>query len=121
MVKNHCLAKAISDSGWGEFVRQLEYKSAWKGGYVFKIGTFFPSSKTCYKCKHINSDLKLSDRSWTCPGCGSVLDRDINAALNILEEATAGAAEIQACGEDVSLNAFHGIKPTSEKQEAHDL
>jgi len=94
MVKNHCLAKAISDSGWGEFVRQLEYKSTWKGSYVFKIGIFFPSSKTCHKCKHINSDLKLSDRVWTCPGCGAILDRDINAALNILEEATAGAAGI---------------------------
>jgi putative transposase len=94
MMKNHCLAKAIADSGWSEFVRQLEYKSNWKGGSVFKIGTFFPSSKTCYKCKHINHDLKLSDRTWTCPGCGSVLDRDINAALNILEESTAGAAEI---------------------------
>jgi len=87
-------AEAISDSGWGEFVRQLEYKSTWKGGYVFKIGTFFPSSKTCNKCKHINSDLKLSDRLWTCPNCGAILDRDINAALNILEEATAGAAGI---------------------------
>jgi len=94
MVKNHCLAKAILDSGWGEFVRQLEYKSTWKGGQVFKIGTFFPSSKTCNKCKHINHDLKLSDRIWTCPGCKSVLDRDFNAAENILEEATAGAAEI---------------------------
>jgi len=121
MLKNHCLAKAISDSGWGEFVRQLEYKSAWKGGYVVKIGTFFPSSKTCNNCKHINSDLKLSDRTWVCPNCRSVLDRDINAALNILEEATAGAAGIKACGEDVRLNAFLGTKLTSEKQEAQGL
>ena len=75
----------------------------------------------CHQCKHINSDLKLSDRSWTCSGCRFVLYRDINAALNILEEATAGAAGIQACGEDVSLNAFHGIKLTFEKQEAHGL
>lgn len=93
MMKNHCLAKAIGDSGWHEFVRQLEYKSHMKGGHIFKIGTFFPSSKTCNKCKSVNSKLTLSDRIWTCPTCKSVLDRDINAAKNILEEATAGAAE----------------------------
>ena len=94
MMKNHCLAKAIGDSGWSEFVRQLEYKSVWKGGYVFKIGTFFPSSKTCFNCKSINKNLTLSDRSWTCSDCGSVLDRDINAAKNILAEATVGATGI---------------------------
>lgn len=93
MMKNHCLAKAIADSGWSEFVRQLEYKSKMKGGYIFKIGTFFPSSKTCSKCKAINPELTLSDRDWICPSCNSILDRDINAAENILEEATAGAAE----------------------------
>ena len=121
MMKNHCLAKAIGDSGWSEFVRQLEYKSVWKGGFVFKIGTFFPSSKTCNCCKCINSELTLSDRFWTCSVCGAILDRDINAALNILEEATAGAAGIKACGEDVSLGTFHGVKPTLLKQEAQVL
>jgi len=121
MVKNHCLAKAISDSGWGEFVRQLEYKSAWTGGYVVKVGTFFPSSKTCNICKHINSNLQLSDRTWTCSNCASVLDRDVNAAINILEEATAGAAGLKACGEDVRLNSFLGAKLTSVKQEAQGL
>lgn len=93
MMRNHCLAKAIGDSGWGEFVHQLEYKSVKKGGSVFKIGTFFPSSKTCNQCKAINRNLTLSDRFWICTECGAELDRDINAAQNILVEATAGAAE----------------------------
>ncbi len=93
MMKNHCLAKSIGDSRWSEFVRQLEYKSAWKGGMLFKIGTFFPSSKTCNKCKHIFKELKLADRTWQCSNCGAQVDRDVNAAINILEQATAGAAE----------------------------
>lgn len=93
MMLNHCLAKSIADSGWSEFVKQLEYKSAVKGGSVFKIGTFFPSSKKCNLCGYINKELKLSDRYWVCPGCDTKLDRDLNAADNILEQATAGAAE----------------------------
>jgi len=93
MLKNHCLAKSIADSGWSEFVRQLEYKSVKKGGSVFKIGTFFPSSKKCNPCGYINKELKLSDRYWVCPICHTKLDRDLNAADNVLEEATAGVAE----------------------------
>jgi len=93
MMKNHCLAKSIGDSGWSEFVRQLEYKALVKGGHVFRIGTFFPSSKRCNACGYINKELKLSDRAWICPECNTTLDRDINAANNILEQATAGAAE----------------------------
>ena len=93
MMRNHKLAKAIGDSGWHEFVRQLEYKAAWKGGYVFKINTFYPSSKTCNHCKHVFQELQLSDRTWQCTNCGAILDRDVNAAKNILEHATAGAAE----------------------------
>lgn len=92
MMRNHYLAKSIGDSGWSEFVRQLEYKATWKGGTVFKIDAFFPSSKTCNLCGYINQDLKLSDRNWLCPDCKTILDRDINAAVNILEQATAGAA-----------------------------
>jgi len=93
MMKNHCLAKSIGDSGWAEFVRQLEYKAIWNGGIVFKIDTFFPSSKTCSNCGYINKDLKLSERKWFCIGCQTILDRDINAAQNILNQATAGVAE----------------------------
>jgi len=83
MVKNHCLARSISDAGWGEFVRQLEYKGEWYGKNIIRIGRFEPSSKTCSNCGNINKDLTLQDREWTCSGCETVLDRDLNAAINI--------------------------------------
>jgi len=85
MEQNHHLARAIQDVSWGEFVRQLEYKSEWNGKNVLFIGRFEPSSKLCHKCGYINKDLKLSDREWICPVCGEHHDRDINAAINIRE------------------------------------
>ena len=101
MVKNHCLAKSISDSGWGAFVTMCGYKANLSGGYLYQIGRFFPSSKTCSNCGYINSNLQLSDRDWLCPECSTTLDRDINAAVNILAQATAGVAGSNACGDCV--------------------
>jgi putative transposase len=95
MVKNHCLAKAIHDVGWGEFVRQLEYKAAWYGRRLLKIDTFFPSSKRCFDCGHVLDDLPLEVREWTCPKCGVHHDRDLNAARNVLAE----GLSVAACGE----------------------
>jgi putative transposase len=83
MLKNHCLARSISDVGWGEFFRQLEYKCKWYGKTLLKIGQFEPSSKLCSNCGHINRTLTLKDREWACPNCDTVHDRDINAAINI--------------------------------------
>ena len=83
MVKNHNLAKSISDCSWAEFVRQLEYKSAWYGKNLIKIGRFEPSSKLCSNCGIINQELTLKDREWTCKECGTNHDRDINASINI--------------------------------------
>jgi putative transposase len=97
MVKNHSLAKAISDVGWGEFVRQLDYKSQWYGRTLIKIDRFYPSSKTCHACKHVLDSLPLDIREWVCPECGVVHDRDTNAALNILAEGLSAAA----CGGSV--------------------
>ena len=101
MVKNHCLAKAISDVGWAEFVRQLEYKAAWYGRTLVKIDKWYPSSKRCFDCGHILDSLSLDIREWPCPECGVVHDRDINAAKNIL---AAGLA-VAACGEAVRPGA----------------
>ncbi|BAC08704.1 RNA-guided endonuclease InsQ/TnpB family protein [Thermosynechococcus vestitus] len=84
MVKNRQLARSISDAGWGELVRQLEYKAQWYGRTLVKIDRWFPSSKRCGQCGHIVERLPLSVREWDCPKCGAHHDRDINAAGNIL-------------------------------------
>ena len=87
MVKNHALAKAISDASWGEFRRQLEYKAIWYERKVVVIDRFYPSSQLCSACGTQWSGTKdLSVREWTCPNCGTVHDRDCNAAKNILNE-----------------------------------
>ena len=86
MVKNHKLAKSISDASWGAFVTMLGYKAKWYGKTLIKIDRFYPSSKTCHHCGYIKEDLKLKDREWTCPQCGELIDRDLNAAKNILDE-----------------------------------
>jgi len=83
MLKNHCLAQSITDVSWSMFVTMLEYKAEWYGRNILKIGRFDPSSKTCSSCGYINKELTLKDREWICPECGSVLDRDMNAAVNI--------------------------------------
>jgi putative transposase len=83
MVKNHSLAKSIQNICWGELRRVLEYKSQWLGHNLIFIDRWAPSTKTCSCCGFKNDILTLSDRSWTCPGCGTHHDRDVNAALNI--------------------------------------
>ena len=83
MVKNHKLAKSISDASWSSFVRMLEYKADWYGVNVMKIGRFEPSSKTCSECGNVNQKLELKDRIWTCDSFNTTLDRDLNAAVNI--------------------------------------
>jgi putative transposase len=85
MLRNRKLAKHISDASWGLFVRLLEYKADWNNKRVVKINRFYPSSKICYECGWIHQDLELSERTWTCPN-GHTLDRDLNAAKNILQE-----------------------------------
>ena len=86
MMKNHHLAKAVTDASFGEFARLLEYKCAERGRSFVKIGRFYPSSKTCSACGHRLDALPLSVRSWDCPACGAHHDRDVNAARNILTE-----------------------------------
>jgi len=78
--------KSIGDVSWGKFIDVLTYKAECNEKEIIHIGRFFPSSKTCSKCGYINQSLTLKDRKWTCPDCGEVLDRDVNAAINILNE-----------------------------------
>jgi len=87
MVKNHHLAKSICDASWSTFVNMLDYKAAWYGRKLIKIDQYYPSSQLCHNCGHKNVETKdLSVRSWICPQCGFEHDRDINAAINILNE-----------------------------------
>ena len=87
MVKNHNLAKAITNVSFGEFNRQIEYKAQMYGKQIYRVDRFFPSSKTCSVCGCIQDKMPLNVREWTCPDCGAHHDRDINAATNLLRQA----------------------------------
>jgi putative transposase len=97
MLRNHCLARAISDIGFGEFRRQIEYKAEWKGRKVIFADRFFPSSRLCPVCDHIHDGLTLKDREFICPKCNYHCDRDINAAEN-LESITTTQAHWESNG-----------------------
>ena len=94
MLKNHCLAGSISDSGWATFKGMLEYKCNWYGRELRIIDRWFPSSKTCHECGHVAEKMPLNIRDWTCPKCAASHNRDINAAKNIL----AAGHVVIACG-----------------------
>ncbi|GAA1617747.1 RNA-guided endonuclease InsQ/TnpB family protein [Actinoplanes couchii] len=94
MVKNRKLARAISDAAWSLFRELLSYKCAWYGRKLVVIDRWYPSSKLCSHCGHLMAEMPLNVRMWTCPGCGTTHDRDVNAARNIL---AAGLA-VSACG-----------------------
>lgn len=114
MLKNHKLAQAVSDSNFGEIRRQLEYKSQVYGTHLVVVDRFYPSSKTCSACGCLKEELSLRERTYTCESCGMVLDRDVNAALNLLQEAvrtTVSSTESDACGVD-SSGLFDGTSET---------
>ena len=118
MVRNRHLARVISDCGWGEFRRQLEYKCDRAGRKLVVIDRWYPSSKTCSACGHLLAGLSLSTRHWTCPRCRTRHDRDINAAKNILAAGRAVARAIQgdACGADVRHSGSSRVQ-SAVKQE----
>jgi putative transposase len=114
MLRNRHLARSIADAGFSEFRRQLEYKAVMTGAHVHVVDRFFPSSKTCHSCGTIHR-MKLSDRIMVCD-CGNIMDRDLNAAMNLKNNAASSA--VSACGEEGSgSDRKIKVKPASAKQE----
>ena len=106
MVKNHCLARSISDAAWGKFVSYLAYKCDWTGKHFVKVPRFFPSSQLCSDCGN-KQKMPLHKRKYDCSKCDLVLDRDINASKNIV---VAGLSILKACGATgLSLRTEAGI------------
>jgi putative transposase len=99
MMQNRKLSRHIADVGWGELRRQLEYKTRWYGSKLVIAPRFFASSKACSVCGYVMTDMDLSVRTWSCPDCSSVHDRDINAALNLKKYHTGSSPGIYACGD----------------------
>ncbi|MBS3916120.1 MAG: transposase, partial [Sulfuritalea sp.] len=117
MVKNRHLSRAVSDMGFFEFRRQLDYKAAQRGGMVVVADRWYPSSKTCSCCGHKLETLPLAVREWMCPDCGEHHDRDVNAATNLKNLAV--SSTVSACGEEGSgLGRKPKTKPASVKQES---
>ena len=98
------------DFGFHGFIQKLEYLAKVFGKTIKKIDRFFPSSKTCSHCGHINKELKLKEREWVCPHCGEYLDRDFNAAINILRE---GASSLGLDGVGPEFSGIHCLTPES--------
>ena len=124
MMQNHHLARSIADVGWGEFFRQLKYKTLWHGKRLLEIGRFEPSSKTCSDCGYQVESMSLSVRHWQCPGCGVKQDRDINAAKNMVSFAfrkipvgQPGVVKVslftKACGQDATASPLTRLGKSS--------
>jgi putative transposase len=122
MLKNHHLAQAIGDVGFGEFRRQLTYKAAWYGCQVVVVSRWEPTSKMCSACGWIDEHLTLADRVFNCQACKFVLDRDLNAAVNLVNLAGSSSDSQNACGED-SAGQDHAtlVKLSPLKQEPNSV
>ena len=119
LVKNHCLAKAISQVGWGQFCTMLKYKTEHEGKIYLEVDRFFPSSKTCHVCLNQVGSLPLDVRRWTCSGCNTTHDRDINAAISLRDEGlrllTCGTRDKAYCP-DVRPTSSGGRKKSTTRQ-----
>jgi putative transposase len=119
MTRNRRLARAISDRGFGRARRMLEYKTGWNGGRVVLAGRFYPSSKTCSACRTVKATLSLAERTFRCGSCGLVLDRDVNAARNLLHLAVSGTERRNACGGTVRPRPARHVPVKQEPGTAH--
>ena len=116
MVRNHCLARVISDAAWRMLLTFLAYKCAWYGRELIRVDRFYPSSKTCSACGHVVEHLPLDVRQWTCPSCQAQHDRDENAAKNILAAGLAVARKGKVCGPGVSHRILRDSVQSGLKQ-----
>jgi len=122
MIKNHNLAKAISDCSWSELKRQLHYKGEWDDTYIHEIFRFYPSSKTCSSCGHIMDSMELDIREWICPKCSVKHDRDVNAAINILKEGKRELmGEKSSSAGTVDYTNGENVRPSNCKMEKANL
>lgn len=118
MLKNRNLARAIADMGFYEFRRQLTYKATQRNCQLVVADRWYPSSKTCSRCGYVLKVLALAQRSWTCPGCASAHDRDVNAAINLMRMAV--SSTVTACGREGTAPAnTRQAKPALVKQESN--
>jgi putative transposase len=119
MVKNRRLARHVADASFGEFRRQAEYKAGWRGGRVIVADRWFASSKTCSGCGAVKAKLLLSERSYVCTSCGTVLDRDVNAAINLAEygnRLVAGSGPETLNGRGADLKTGHARQVAVKRQ-----
>lgn len=116
MLKNHRLAKSISDAAWSSLVEKINYKAQWHNKEFIQVDTYYPSSKVCFECKSVNKELKLSDREWTCKCCGATLSRDYNAAKNILAQGVACALRTQSEGKTLSSTEEKALRDEVSKK-----
>jgi putative transposase len=121
MVKNHRLARVISDAAWHTLLLFLTYKATWYGRTLLKVDRFFPSSKTCHCCGFVVEKLPLDVRVWACPGCKAVHDRDENAAHNILAAGLAVARKSEVCGPDISQCILRSMLQSGVKQKTQGV
>jgi putative transposase len=119
MLANRRLARAVADQGFGQARRMLGYKTTWNGGTLIVADRWYPSSKTCSACGRRKPSLTLDERAFTCDACGLVLDRDVNAARNLLTLAASGAESINACGETVRPRRARRVPMKQEPGTAH--
>jgi putative transposase len=113
------LARAIADAGFGAAVRMLGYKTTWNGGTLIPAGRWYPSSKTCSGCGAVKAKLARSERAYRCHGCGLALDRDVNAAANLLGLAVSGTERRNACGGTVRPGTAGHVPVNQEPGTAH--
>ncbi len=116
MLKNHTLAKHLADANFGEIRRQLAYKTELYGNTLNVVDRFFPSSKMCSCCGYIHAELTLTDRTYVCKRCGTVKNRDVNAAINLEKVGRAHPEPTDACGLDGSGSIFDKSEPTSQEE-----